>query len=299
MISDQSRVKFKTNNIFVEAEPPADRTRPLEWRRSPNVIDVDAKRFVIKEHHTVSELDFAAVVRLRTGLHSADDTSDLKEDIEFLKPKSGLRTVIFSKIPLEEIRDSFYRTVEEDSDEKIFSFSRARGHIELTINDDDPLEKAGAIFAAGTYNGHAWIEEDEKKLNIYVSVAKEVFQHLISEIKSGRVAKIQFQIAIDSFSYEVDDLLREWYHPRDLVIEGTMAHAALESFSVLSREYVQQPLTMPQSEIKNESDENEPQAQTYHPQIHNVFDTTYLKSIRAALWVIAGTLVFILLSAKI
>jgi hypothetical protein len=119
MISPQTRVKFKTRNIFIEAEPPEDRSRPLEWRRSPNIIDVDAKHFVIKEHHTVSALDFAAIVRLRTGLHVADDTSESQEDKEFLKPKSGLRTVISSNIALQDIRDSLYRTVEEDSDQKI------------------------------------------------------------------------------------------------------------------------------------------------------------------------------------
>ena len=296
MISAQTRVKFKTRNIFVEAEPPADRSRPLEWRRSPNVIDVDANRFVIKEHHTVSELDIASVIRLRTGLHPADDTSDPEEEKEFLKPKSGLRNVISSKIPLEDLRDSIYRTVEEDSAEKVYSFSRARGHLELTINDDDPLEEAGAIFAAGTHNGHTWIDEEEQKLNIYVSAGKKVFQQLVSEIKSGRVASIQFRIAIDSFSYEVDDALREWYHPRDLFIDGTMAHTALESFSVVSREYAQQPIAMTFSKSDDISEEMEPQVQLLQPQINNIIDTAYLKSIRTALWVIAGALIFILLS---
>ena len=120
----------------------------------------------------------------------------------------------------------------------------------------------------------------------------------MTEIKSGRVAEINFRIAIDSFSYEVDDFLREWYHPRDLVIDGRMAHAALESFSVVSKEYANQPLMMPPVVSNDETEDIEPQAQFYQPQINNVIDTTYLKSIKTALWVIAGVLVFIWLSVK-
>ena len=270
----------------------------MEWRRSINTIDVDATRFVIKEHHTVSELDYTSNGLTRVGLKAADDTSDPDEEKELLKPKTGLRTILSTKIPLEDIHDSLYRTVEEDADEKIYSFSRAKGYLELSINDDAPLEESRAIFAAGTHYGHAWIEEDDEKLTIYVSVGKDVLKHLVTEIKSERVAEINFRIAIDSFSYEVDDFLREWYHPRDLVIDGRMAHAALESFSVVSKEYAFQPLIMPPVVSDDETEDIEPQAQFYQPQINNVIDTTYLKSIKTALWVIAGVLVFIWLSVK-
>jgi hypothetical protein len=301
MISAQDRVKLKTSDIFVEAEPPKGRTRPLEWRRSISTIDVDATRFVIKEHHTVSELDYITNGLFRADLKAADDTSDPDEEKEQLKPKPGLRTILSSKIPLEDIHDSLYRTVEEDKDEKIYSFSRAKGYLELSISDDEPLKEPWAIFAAGTHFGHAWIEENDEKLTIYVSVEKDVLKHLVSEIKSGRVAEVNFRIAIDSFSDEVDDFLREWYHPRDLVIDGRMVHAALESFSVVSKEYAQQPLMLatriPDDDTDN-SDDIEPQVQFYQPQINNIIDPAYLKSIKTALWVIAGALVFIWLSSN-
>ena len=298
MISPQSRVKFKSHKIFVEAEPPEDRSRPLEWRRSINTIDVDATRFIIKEHHTVSELDYRANVLSRTALKAADDTSDIDEDKEYLKPKPGLRTILSSKIPLDDIRDSIYRTVEESEEEKIYSFSRAKGFLEICISDDEPLKEAGAIFAAGTHNGHAWIDEDDEKLTIYLSMGKDVLKHVVAEIKSGRVAEINFRVAIDSFSYEVDDFLREWYHPRDLVIEGRMAHATLESFSVVSKEYAQQPLMLPPTMSDDETSDTDSQAQLYQPQVNNIIDPAYLKSIKTALWVIAGALIFIWLSSN-
>lgn len=281
MISTKDRVKFKSRKVFVEAEPPADRTRPLEWRRSINTIDIDVNRFVIKEHHSVNE-------------HEYDfdfGEADNEPEKTLIKQKVGLRRVVSSKVSLDQIRDSVYRTIEEDKDEKIYSFLKAKGHLELTLTDDDPLKNDVRIFAAGAQNGHVWIDEDDEHLTINVSVGKDVLSHLISEIKGGRVAEVLFRIALDSFSYEVDDALREWYHPRDLVIDGRMAHAALESFSVVSKEYAQQPLIMSTSE-----NESEPQAQFYQPQINNVFDTTYLKPIKTALWFIFGALILIWLT---
>jgi hypothetical protein len=281
MINAKDRVKFKSRKVFVEADPPADRSRPLEWRRSINTIDINANRFVIKEHHSVTEHDY--------DFDSGEADSELEKVL--IKPKIGLRRVVSSIVPLSDIRDSVYRTIEVDKNEKIYSFLKSDEYLELTLTDDEPLNKDARIFAAGTQNGYAWIDEDEEHLSVNVSVGKDVLSQLISEIKSGRVAQVEFRIALDSFSFEVDDALREWYHPRDLVIDGRMAHAALESFSVISREYAQAHLLMPSSSSQDETAGSDSQVPHYQPQINNVFDTTYLKSIKTALWFIFGALI--------
>jgi len=298
MINLEKRFKFKNRNVFIEADFREDVSRPLEWRRSINSIDIEAKCLVIKEHHTVNELDYAARGLLRTGLRAADDNSDAHTEKEYIKPKPGLRRVISSRISLDDIRDSIYRTVDEDQDEKIFSLARAKDYIDLSITDDDPLEEAGAIFAAGVHNGHVWFEDDEERLTIHVSVDKDVLEHLVTEIKNEKVAELSLRIAIDSFSYEVDDFVRRWYYPRDLVIEGSMAHAALESFSIVSNAYGQQPLIEPPTEPDDETDEAEPQTQIHQPQINNIIDITQLRSIKIALWMIAVVLAAIWIRGK-
>lgn len=206
MINAKDRVKFKSRKVFVEADPPADRSRPLEWRRSINTIDINANRFVIKEHHSVTEHDY--------DFDSGEADSELEKVL--IKPKIGLRRVVSSIVPLSDIRDSVYRTIEVDKNEKIYSFLKSDEYLELTLTDDEPLNKDARIFAAGTQNGYAWIDEDEEHLSVNVSVGKDVLSQLISEIKSGRVAQVEFRIALDSFSFEVDDALREWYHPETL-----------------------------------------------------------------------------------
>lgn len=284
MINSKDRVKFKSANVFVEANPPADRSRPLEWRRSVNTIEIDATHFVIKEHHIVSKQEYS--------------TNDLDEHKKVLTPKSGSRTVISSKIALETIRDSLYRTVEEDKEEKIYSFAKSQEFLNLTLTDDEPLEEPHGIFASGMHYGHAWIEEDNEELTVNVSVGKDVLKNLVSEIKSGRVAEVQLHIAIDSFSYEVDDFLREWYHPRDLVLDGRMVLAAVESLSVVSKEYYQQSPSLAKLESKNNDEEGEPQSQLYQPHINNVIDPTHLKSIKNVLWFIFGALIVMWLSGR-
>ena len=290
MINAKDRVKFKSRKVFVEADPPADRNRPLEWRRSINTIDIDVNRFVIKEHHSVTEYEYD---------YDFDfGEEDNEPEKVLIKPKVGLRRVVSSKIPLDEIRDSVYRTIEIDKDERIYSFLKSQGHLELTLTDDDPLKNDARIFAAGTQNGQLWIDEDEEHLIINISVGKDVLSNLISEIKSGRIAEVQFRIAVDSFSYEVDDALREWYHPRDLLIDGRMAHAALESFSIVSKEYAHKPLPMSVPESEGRTDEGNVQHQSQLPQINNVVDLTYLKSIKTVLWFIFGALIVLWLSGR-
>jgi hypothetical protein len=285
MISTKDRVKFKSRKVYVEAAPSADRSRPLEWRRSINIVDVNASRFTIKEHHSVTEHEYD---------FDFGEKDDEPEKV-LIKPKVGLRRVLTTKVDLHDIRDSVYRMIEEDKDEKIFSFLKSKGHLELTLTDDEPVKKDVRIFAEGAQNGHVWIDEDEEHLTINVSVGKDVLSHLIAEIKAGRVAEIQFRVALDSFTYEVDDALREWYHPRDIVIDGRMSYAALESFSVVSSEYAQQT-SMIQSVDSSKKDEE--QTTFFSPQIINFIDPSYLKPIKTALWVIAGVLVFMWLGGK-
>jgi len=296
MISANEKLKFKSDKVFVEAEPPSDRSRPLEWRRSLNTLEINATSLVIKEHHKVNEYDFFSTSMLSSGLKPANENNDPEYEKELIKPKTDLRTIISSKVNLYKIRDSLFRTVVEDRDNKIYSVSRATGYLDLSIADDEPLNEAGGIFAKGAQNGFAWIEEDGEILTIRVSIGKEILKHLVYEIKSGRVSEIQLSIAIDSFSYEVDDALREPHYPRDLLIHGLMTPAAILNFAIVSNEFLQKNGSTTIAK-KLDIDEDvevehnfEPKNQT---QINNIIDPDFLNSIKQALWLIAIVLIMI------
>jgi len=171
MIRPDEKLKLKSDKIFIEAEPPSDRSRPLEWRRSINSLEVTVTNLVIKEHHSVNEYDIFLNSMLTSQSSPANDTDDPGYEKEIIKPKIELRTIISSQIDLRKIRDALYRTVEEDKDEKIYSVAMARGYLDLSINDDEPRKEAAGIFAKGAQHGYAWIEDDEDKLTISVSIS--------------------------------------------------------------------------------------------------------------------------------
>ena len=91
-------------------------------------------------------------------------------------------------------------------------------------------------------------------------------------------------IGVQSFSYEVDDALREWYHPRDLFIHGSAAQAVLLSVRLQHRDPEPQPVD---EAIENEDEE--PVAVSPPPTVLPDYGVT-LRSIKTALWVVAGLL---------
>ena len=107
--------------------------------------------------------------------------------------------------------------------------------------------------------------------------------------------KVIFNIVISSFSYEVDDALRDWYHPRDLLIHGFSTPAALETMVVRRKGSV--PLLLskaPSSTADDEINEDDLSSSSTHTNgflvKDLVIDTSALKSIKLALWALVGIL---------
>jgi hypothetical protein len=100
-------------------------------------------------------------------------------------------------------------------------------------------------------------------------------------------------IGIQSFSFEVDDALREWYHRRDLFIHGRATQAVLQSLRLLRRDPKSDPAPAPAPEVSEEQnaetlDDNLPPSPV--PDYNAV-----LKGIKTAMWVIAALLLLQLL----
>jgi len=85
-----------------------------------------------------------------------------------------------------------------------------------------------------------------------------------------------------------------------------MAHAALETFSIVSNDFLQKNGDSNTGNLLKTDDginvehksELEHQPQIYQPQINNVIDPGFLKSIKSALWAIAIILFCIWWSVK-
>ena len=60
MILSEEKLLLKDSYTLVEAEPPEDRSRPLEWRRSLNYLRFEATSFIVDSTHWVNESDMVS-----------------------------------------------------------------------------------------------------------------------------------------------------------------------------------------------------------------------------------------------
>ncbi len=290
MIYSEEKLLLKDSYTLVEAEPPEDRRRPLEWRRSLNHLDFETSSFIIDSTHWVNEYDIVS--------DCFKETDEKKQVIPLVMCNSKQKISVSSKINLEGIRNNIYRTSEENKEEKIYSISNQSRAINLILNltEGEPKSEDWGVFKSGAYYGSAgFYDEDNCDLTLDITASKEALQDLIKIISSNSLDKVIFNIVISSFSYEVDDFFGDLDDPRDLLIHGSRAPAALETMVIRRKEsgpvIVYKP---PSSSTDNEiNDDGLSNSSTHSNGLLSkdlVFDTSALKSIKFALWALVGIL---------
>ncbi|MFM2045321.1 MAG: hypothetical protein RLY86_3897 [Pseudomonadota bacterium] len=234
MIFSEEKLRLIDSCTLAEAEPLADRGRPLEWRRSLNFFRFDAKDFIVDYTYWINK---------------SEDTSDLSGDAGIDKGKlvplieSDIKQQISvsAKVSFDDIRDNFYKISEIDKEEKIFSLSRSgrAKNLIVTIKDGNPISEDGGVFKAGSYYGLAAIDHDHNNdlaLFLEFTANSEAIIDLVNHINSGILEKVLFSVVILSFSDEVDDAVRHWSDSRDFLIHGVCAQAALETMVIRKKE---------------------------------------------------------------
>jgi len=274
-------LRFINKATFQEAEPPADRSRPLEWRRSFNTISFTAKQLQIEYVYTINEVDYLE------SMQQVEASDGKPEDALVVTPVVRRRIRVVCTIPQENIRDSILITEEQDKEANVYALRRTKAPIELTLTESEPTEQR-APYASGSYPGltfHNSLEPGDDNLCMEVSVPTEHLQEIVSALKADPTLALHVVVSIQSFSFEVDDALREWYHPRELFIHGHAAPTALQSLRLAHLK--------PEAPDEVSFDEDEPYEEvaltnqtpgqlpaTDHPYI------PVLKSIKTALWVV-------------
>jgi hypothetical protein len=280
-------LRFQNKATFQEAEPPEDRSRPLEWRRSFNTISFTAKQLQVEYVYTINEIDYLE------SMQEAEAGEREPADATVVTPVGRRRLRVVCKVPQESIRDSILVTEEKDKEANIYALRRTKAPIELTLTDSEPTEQRGP-YATGAYPGltfHNSLEPGDDNLCMEVSVPTSHLQEIASALKAESTLALQVAVSIQSFSYEVDDALREWYHPRDLFIHGHSAPTALQSLRLVHLE------PEPTDDVPLEQDEPyqevtpENQTPSQLPAIEPPYGPV-LKSIKTALWVVVVLLIF-------
>lgn len=208
MIIGDEKLRKVSDSIFQEADPPEDRSRPLEWRRSFNFINLLLKNIKIVTSCNIHDTDF--------------DWAEEKitEPLKLVKADISEQIAITGIVDEEQMRDWLYFAVENKEDKDIFSVERASGNTNVSIKVGMPSEENERI-PSGLYRGTAFrmnFDPGEDDIYFELTAPKEQLLPLISALRADPNSTVEIGAHLLSFTYEVDDALREHYHPRDIIL---------------------------------------------------------------------------------
>lgn len=208
LITKNEKLKKISDSVFQEAEPPEDRNRPLEWRRRFNFIHLPLKNLKIVNRCTVHEIKFNI------------DKENSTNPVELVRPNLTSRVGITATLDEDQVRDSIYFAVENEEEKGIYSIERAKGETEITLISGQPTEGVENI-PAGLYWGNAFrldFEPGQDQLCFELAIPEEQMNSIIKSLREDEKSTVEIGAHLLSFTFEVDDALREPYHPRDIVI---------------------------------------------------------------------------------
>ena len=277
-------LRFINENTFQEATPPADRSRPLEWRRSFNTVAFETVAQSVEYLYTVNEVDQFA----EFDQHPDQGSQPV------VNTAAKRRIRINFSISQDKLRDSIFFTDETEKGSGVYQLRPTMGDIQISLSEVEPTEQHGP-YGPGTYPGLAFntnFEALNNSLCIEVGAPTSQLEEITAELKDGYSSVLQVVIGMQSFSYEVDDALRDWHHPRDLFVHGSAAPAVLLSVRLkFHRPEVPAVAEAPDGEEVADSTFKEPlPAPPLLPDY-----SSNLKSIKTALWVVAFLLLLRLL----
>ena len=281
------KLRFRNAHTF-EDESSGKQDRPLEWRRSFNTVSYIGKSPSIERLYSVNEIEYI------DEPPDSENSPDLDKQAIVATPKPIKNLRVGFHVSQDELRDVIYCTEETEGRSDIYTLSRPRGDVRIFLTDKPPTDGRGP-FGSGAYTGLAFrtdYESDESYLCIDVSVPSTHLEEIASELQRNPSLEMHVQIAIQSFSYEVDDALREWYHPRDLFIHRDAAPAAVVSVRTAKSAPQVAETTLEDDELSLDVAES-PLDYSLNipvPQLPSNVEAKQLSGIKVALWAIAALL---------
>lgn len=267
-------IRFLNEATFQEATPPTDRTKPLEWRRSFNPINFELKHLDLDSIYTVNDVNFFAGFQRKA-----------EDEAPPVTGAAARRLRISAQVSQSELRDSLFYTKEREKGSGVYELARTKDDFRVTLVEAPPSEQRGP-FASGAYAGlafHANSEPNEDCLHFEVGVPTHHLEEIIKALNADDRIELHLSVVLQSFSYEVDDALREWYQPRDLFIHGSAAPAALTTIRTVRSEQAPPESLEPEDEKSPNEAPTSNQVLTPIPPI----DLRPFLGIKTALWVIA------------
>lgn len=269
---------FVSDGIFQEAEPPEDRSRPLEWRRSFNPVILPLKNLSINTTCNIHDTDFEW------------DDKKSENPLKLVKPEISQLISISAYVDEDELKDKIYCTVQDDEDDTLFTTERPQGHLRVNLKPGNPSEESERL-PQGIYHGNAFrmnYEPGEDDFYFELTMPKSEFESLISSVKSDSNPKLEVCVHLLSFTYEVDDFLSEPYHSKDIVVnDSTHCYISWVNSSYKIGQHTYPKPDEDEYEDYDYSEELPPEQQRHLELVQALL--TYLKplnSIVTAIWVL-------------
>ena len=218
-------LKKVSDTVFQETS--ATTSRPLEWRRDFNLVSFNLKSPRFVTYCEVTDTDW-----------SADEKSH-KYPWEKLRTATKITRAVIAGIDEDTQKDHLY-SLKKTDDEQIFEVERAAGPMEIRLKDGEPIaddDKGrnclywGSLLRMETRPG-------EDYLCLEARVPKEQLDALIETLGIGAEIQIAVNAYVLTFTYEVDDALRDWYHSQNLILASGWSPAFIRGIS-----FGQPPLT--------------------------------------------------------
>ena len=278
------KLKKTSDSIFQEAEEPKDSSRPLEWRRGFNRLSLRLKN-----------VEIITYVNTHDTYGSFDD--DFEDDpVKLIKPDINTSLIIKAVVDEELMRDTIYCAEHDGEDDDFFILERQKGKIHIILRSGKPTQE-NEKFPDGIFLGRCFrmnYDPGEDDITFDMSIPEEQLNTLANNLQSDPLSTINLEVELLSFSFEVDDALREYYHPRDIFIHD-LSYAFLSGIRLASK------IGTHTLEMNQDDDIDEPKELSLEQQSHRELVQVLmnlkkpLNSIVFAIWVIVfvlGTSIF-------
>lgn len=273
------RLRFVSDDVFAEADPPEDRRdRPLEWRRSFNLVQFEIAQLSTDTVYEVNEVDLMGDV-------VSPSTAEPKPPGAKVQATAKLRRRIHGRVLQDDMRDTLLRSVRVPDESGVFQLKRLGGDISVTIFGSSPTAARG-VYADGSFPGILFPADGDdggEAWTLEIAIPESQMDDLTQRLSAGEINAIVAAIALQSFSDEVDDALREWHNRRSLFIHASTAAAPCRS--LVGRKAAPQNVT---PAVAESEESPQPPAEMRTPTVPtNVDYTAVLNSIKIALWTLA------------
>jgi len=260
-----------------------DNKHNFKWERNLNSIALPLQNVKVVTHINTHDKEW-------------DWDRKFKDNPEkLIKPDIRTSFIITAQVDEDKMRDNIYSLDESDNNDE-FTIVRPKGVITVTLRPGKPATDEHKNLNVGTYHGNCLrmnYDPGEDDIIFEMYIPEEQLQVIVTRLKTDNNAKIEVYTEFVSFTYEVDDSLREHYHSRDFLINDK-SRAFVQSIGISSN--VGNHVFKKVSDEDEDNDDyiynEEPEMtseQLAHQQLLQVFNNLQvpLKSTTTAMWVLA------------